>query len=99
MKLTEAQLAQFQNDGFIILRDFADPAQCEAILDVAKVHLKHRIEPIETETGYDIKSKEYRTDVADYTSMPTELCEDSDKFIVEISSLKNGWRMRRSVLF
>ncbi|WP_289414046.1 phytanoyl-CoA dioxygenase family protein [Sulfurovum zhangzhouensis] len=72
MKLTEAQLAQFQNDGFIILRDFADPAQCEAILDVAKAHLKHRIEPIETETGYDIKSKEYRTDVADYTSLPTE---------------------------
>jgi phytanoyl-CoA hydroxylase len=68
MKLTEAQLAQFQKDGFIILRDFADPAECEAILDVAKVHLKHRIEPIETEIGYDVKSKEYRTDVADYTS-------------------------------
>ncbi|MGC9350910.1 MAG: phytanoyl-CoA dioxygenase family protein, partial [Sulfurovum sp.] len=68
MKLTEAQLAQFQEDGFIILRDFADPVQCEAILDVAKVHLKYRIEPIETEIGYDVKSKEYRTDVADYTS-------------------------------
>jgi phytanoyl-CoA hydroxylase len=72
MKLTEAQLKQFQEDGFIILRDFSDPAECEAILDVAKAHLKHRIEPIETEVGYDQKSKEYRTDVADYTSLPTE---------------------------
>jgi phytanoyl-CoA hydroxylase len=68
MKLTDAQLAQFQNDGFIILRDFADPVQCEAILDVAKVHLKYRIEPIETELGYDAKSKLIRTDVKDYTS-------------------------------
>lgn len=72
MKLTETQLKQFQEDGFLILRDFVDPAQCEAILDVAKAHLKHRIEPIETEIGYDQKSKEYRTDVADYTSLPTE---------------------------
>ncbi|UFH59519.1 phytanoyl-CoA dioxygenase family protein [Sulfurovum mangrovi] len=68
MKLTDAQLAQFQNDGFIILRDFADPVQCEAILEVAKVHLKYRVEPIETETGYDAKSKLIRTDVKDYTS-------------------------------
>ena len=72
MKLTDEQLQQFHNDGFIILRDFADPKQCEAILDVAKAHLKHRIEPLETEVGYDHKSKEYRTDVVDYTSLSIE---------------------------
>lgn len=68
MKLTDAQLQQFHDDGFIILRDFADTAQCEAILDVAKVHLWHRVEPIETEVGYDTKSKEVRTDERDYSS-------------------------------
>ena len=68
MTLTDEQLQQFNQNGFLILRDFADKEKCEAILDVAKVHLKHKIEPIETEVGYGGKSKEYRTDVADYSS-------------------------------
>ena len=42
---------------------------CEAILDVAKVHLKYQIEPIETEIDYGEKSKEYRTKVTDYDSI------------------------------
>ena len=67
MILSTIQLQQFNQDGFLILRDFADKKKCEAILDVAKVHLKHKIEPIETEIGYDGKSKEYRTDVTDYS--------------------------------
>ena len=72
MKLTDDQLAQFRKDGFLILPKFAPDEQCEAILDIAKAHLKHRIEPIETEIGYDEKSKEYRTEVADYSSLPQE---------------------------
>jgi len=68
MKLSNEQLQQFKEDGFLILRDFANNEKCNAILDVAKVHLKYKIEPIETEIGYDKKSKEYRTDVADYTA-------------------------------
>jgi phytanoyl-CoA hydroxylase len=68
MTLSNEQLQQFDQDGFLILRNFADKEKCEAILDVAKVHLKHKIEPIETEVGYGGKSKEYRTDVADYSS-------------------------------
>ncbi len=66
MILTDTQLQQFNQDGFLILRDFADKKKCEAILDVAKAHLKHKIEPMETEVGYDEKSKEYRSDVTDY---------------------------------
>jgi phytanoyl-CoA hydroxylase len=66
MILSNEQLKQFDQDGFLVLRDFADKEKCEAILDVAKVHLKYKIEPIETEVGYDGKSKEYRTDVTDY---------------------------------
>jgi len=68
MKLSNEQLQQFNEDGFLILRDFADIEKCDAILDVAKVHLDHKIEPIETEIGYDEKSKEYRTDVTDYST-------------------------------
>ncbi len=67
MILSNEQLQQFKEDGFLILRDFADKRICAAILDVAKVHLKYKIEPIETEIGYDEKSKAYRTDVSDYT--------------------------------
>ncbi|MEA1953385.1 MAG: phytanoyl-CoA dioxygenase family protein [Campylobacterota bacterium] len=67
MRLSNEQLLQFNQDGFLILRNFANKEKCNAILDVAKVHLKHKIEPIETEAGYDSKSKEYRTDVADYS--------------------------------
>ena len=66
MILSNEQLQQFHQDGFLILRDFADKEKCNAILDVAKAHLKHKIEPIETEVGYGGKSKAYRTDVTDY---------------------------------
>jgi phytanoyl-CoA hydroxylase len=67
MKLTQEQLETFHQNGFLVLRDFANQEKCEAILDVAKVHLKHKIEPIETEVGYDEKSKAFRTDVTDYS--------------------------------
>ncbi len=68
MTLTNAQLAQFHKDGFIVLRGFVDAAYCDAILKVAQVHLEQQIEPIETELGYDSRSKEYRTSVTDYGS-------------------------------
>ena len=68
MQLSPEQLAQFQNDGFIVLRNFLDEKSCDAILKVAQEHLEKKIEPIETETGYDARSKAYRTDVTDYSS-------------------------------
>jgi len=71
MTLTEAQLQDFKEDGFLILRDFAELEKCDAILDVAKVHLQYKIAPIETEIGYDGKSKEYRMDVRDYSAKET----------------------------
>jgi len=68
MYLSAEQLNSFQTNGFLILRNFVNLAQCEAILDVAKVHLKHLIEPLETEVEYGKKSKIYRTEVSDYRS-------------------------------
>jgi len=62
LKLTDKEIEQFDRDGFLIIRDFADTTECSAILDIAKVHLKYEITPIETEYEYigidDIKYKE-----------------------------------------
>jgi phytanoyl-CoA hydroxylase len=69
MTLTQEQITAFHTDGFLILRHFLEQEQCEAILDVAKAHLKHKIEPIESEVDYDEKSQDYRTNVTDYNSM------------------------------
>ena len=68
MQLSSEQLSQFHTDGFIVLRNFLDEKTCDEILEVAKKHLEEKIEPIETEIGYDERSKEYRTDVTDYAS-------------------------------
>ena len=72
MELTPIELDAFNENGFLILRNFLNKQECEAILDVAKVHLKHKIEPIETEIDYGNKSQEYRTDVADYNSIQND---------------------------
>ena len=72
MILTPLQLQDFQQNGFLILPNFFEVQKCKAILDVAKAHLKHCIEPIETELGYNAKSLEYRRDVTDYSSTKKE---------------------------
>lgn len=69
MELTPEELDGFNTNGFLILRHFADERACEAILEVAKVHLKYQIEPIETEIDYGWKSQKYRTEVMDYNSI------------------------------
>ena len=60
MQLTEAQLTQFNTEGFLRLPQFAQKAQCETIRDIALAHLKHKVPPIETEYEYATKSKEER---------------------------------------
>lgn len=72
MTLSDVQLAQFNNDGFIVLGEFVNAEYCDAILKVAQEHLAQKVEPIETELGYDSRSKEYRTEVTDYRSKAEE---------------------------
>jgi len=72
MQLTAEQLAQFHKDGFIVLRGFLEEERCNDILKVAKEHLEALIEPIETELGYDSRSKAYRMNVTDYSSKSEE---------------------------
>jgi len=52
MKLSKEQLEEFNRNGFLILRGFYDTKNCEIIREIAKVHLKYKIEPIETEYEY-----------------------------------------------
>ena len=72
MILTEHQLEAFNTNGFLLLRNFLETDNCQAILDVALAHLKHKIEPIETEVDYGEKSQEYRTEVTNYNSIEKE---------------------------
>ena len=72
MQLTDRQLAQFHTDGYLVLRGFLDAKRCNDILRMAQVHLDAKIEPIETEIGYDSRDKEYRTAVTDYSSHAQE---------------------------
>ena len=72
MQLTTKQLAQFNKDGFIVLRGFLDEKRCDNILRMAQIHLDAKIEPIETEVGYDSRDKAYRTAVTDYSSHAKE---------------------------
>jgi len=52
MELSKEQLEQFRRDGFLLIRNFLDKRSCEVIKEIAKVHLKYAIEPIETEYEY-----------------------------------------------
>jgi len=52
MKLSKEQLSQFNLNGFLILRNFADTNICDNILQKAKEHLKRKEAPIESEQEY-----------------------------------------------
>lgn len=52
MELNQEQLAAFARDGFLVIRNFLDKRICSIIKDIAEVHLKYAIEPIETEFEY-----------------------------------------------
>ncbi|RXJ86306.1 phytanoyl-CoA dioxygenase family protein [Arcobacter sp. CECT 8985] len=52
MKLTQEQIKQFHEDGFLLLRNFADKKLCDDILEKAKIHLDKKIAPIESEQEY-----------------------------------------------
>ncbi|HIP51513.1 MAG TPA: phytanoyl-CoA dioxygenase family protein [Campylobacterales bacterium] len=69
MTLIQQELEEFDKNGFLVLRNFLEKEECQAILDVALVHLKHKVEPIESEIDYDAKSEENRKDDINYNSI------------------------------
>jgi len=52
MKLTNEQIAEFNTNGFLLLKNFADSKLCDAIHIKAQEHLKNQIAPIESEEEY-----------------------------------------------
>ena len=52
MILTQEQIEEFNTNGFLILRNFANKELCNAILEKAKIHLEKKQAPIETESDY-----------------------------------------------
>jgi len=52
MKLSNIQLEEFNSNGFLILKNFANKEECNTILEKAKEHLKRKEAPIESEQEY-----------------------------------------------
>ncbi len=52
MKLTDKQLNEFNENGFLILRNFLEEDACNKILQKAKEHLNKKQAPIESEQEY-----------------------------------------------
>jgi len=52
MHLTQSQIHEFNTNGFLILKKFADSQLCEALLSKAKEHLDAKMAPIESEQEY-----------------------------------------------
>lgn len=52
MELSQEQIEEFNTNGFLIIRDFADSKLCDAILEKAKIHLNNKTAPIESEQEY-----------------------------------------------
>jgi len=55
MKLSQEQIEEFNTNGFLLLRQFADHSLCDKIQTKAREHLERRIEPIESEEEYQQK--------------------------------------------
>lgn len=52
MQLNPKQIEEFNTNGFLILKNFANSQLCKAILNKAKIHLEQKIAPIESEQDY-----------------------------------------------
>lgn len=61
MKLTTQQIDEFNTNGFLLLRGFADTKMCDEIRNLAAHHLFEKIEPIESEEEYLQKSTRSKT--------------------------------------
>jgi phytanoyl-CoA hydroxylase len=61
MTLTPQQINDFQTNGFLLLKQFADHQLCDDIRNLAAKHLYEQTEPIESEEEYLQKSSDAKT--------------------------------------
>ena len=52
MKLTQEQIEEFNQNGFLVIRNFAPDSLCNDILQKAQEHLANKTAPIESEQEY-----------------------------------------------
>jgi phytanoyl-CoA hydroxylase len=58
------ELQKFREQGFLLFRQAVEPERCDAIREIAEIHLKYRIPPLEMESEYiGIDKEEYRETV------------------------------------
>jgi len=58
MRLTQEQVDSFNRDGFLIIREFLEYRECDIIKEIAQIHIKYQIEPIEMEWEYIGRDRE-----------------------------------------
>jgi phytanoyl-CoA hydroxylase len=64
LKIDTKMVEKFQNDGFLLFKDAISEDIYRPILEVAKVHLKYKIPPVESEYEYSqIEKKEYKESI------------------------------------
>ncbi|WP_044417276.1 phytanoyl-CoA dioxygenase family protein [Halarcobacter anaerophilus] len=52
MQLTQEELKEFNDNGFLVIKNFVSKEYCDEILEKAKVHLEKKEAPIESEQEY-----------------------------------------------
>ncbi len=52
LKIEDKKVQEFQRNGFLLLKNRVSESFYKPILDIAKVHLRYKIEPIESEHEY-----------------------------------------------
>jgi phytanoyl-CoA hydroxylase len=54
MKLSDQQIQQFKDDGYLILKNMVTPAVCDLMLEITAAHLRDAVAPLEYEVdvGY-----------------------------------------------
>ena len=72
MELSSEQVESFFTNGFLILPRFADKNLCDLIHEIALVHLKYCVAPIETELEYKDKTKDERITISNAQSEQKE---------------------------
>jgi len=64
LELDSKQLEFFEENGYLVVRDFVSKERCDTIRDVALAHLRHKVPPIETESEYnDLNNPSYQASV------------------------------------
>ena len=52
LELTQQESERFEREGLLLLRGIVDRERCDLIRELAEVHLKYRVPPLEMETEY-----------------------------------------------